>query len=95
MLVTTDDSKTRIYNNKTRQLIIKFNGAPHLNNLTRASFSPDSLYVICGAEDNCLYFWSSNLVLPSQKNEQKQVEKTKIGKAALTVALFAPKPEVF
>ena len=68
LLVSSNDSRLRIYNLKDKTLDMKFKG--HENNCSqiRATFVDSSGHIICGSEDRKAYIWSTT----SPEGDKKQ-----------------------
>lgn len=58
VLVSSNDSRIRLYNLRDKSLEMKFKGHENGHSQIRASFSEDGKYVICGSEDRRTYIWS-------------------------------------
>ncbi|KAJ1569713.1 hypothetical protein HK096_002225 [Nowakowskiella sp. JEL0078] len=58
LLVTSNDSKIRIYNLRDKSLYRKFRGHENKESQNRASISKDGRYIFCGSEDKCAYMWN-------------------------------------
>jgi WD repeat-containing protein 44 len=89
VLVTSNDSRIRIYNLQTKTLELKFKGHENACNQIRASFSDDGSYVICGSEDKKAFIWSTG---PSQSDnkDKRPCEYFEAHSAIVTQAAFAP-----
>ncbi|RMZ90350.1 hypothetical protein DV736_g2420, partial [Chaetothyriales sp. CBS 134916] len=57
LLITSNDSRIRMYNMKNRALEVKFRGNENMCSQIHASFSDDAKFVICGSEDRKVYIW--------------------------------------
>ncbi|OBZ87960.1 putative WD repeat-containing protein C3H5.08c [Choanephora cucurbitarum] len=61
ILVTSNDSKIRLYNIKDKSLMFKYKGSENSMLQTKATFSDDGRYIISGS-DNChTYIWRTEL----------------------------------
>jgi len=89
LLITSNDSRIRMYNLKDRNLETKFRGNENSCSQIHATFSDDGKYVICGSEDRRVYVWPTG---PSQKPEsdKRPVEVFEASSAIVTTALLAP-----
>ncbi len=58
VLITSTDSRIRIYNLRDKSPDVKFKGHEHACGQLSASFSDDGNYVICGSEDRKAFIWS-------------------------------------
>ncbi|KAJ3439702.1 wd repeat-containing protein [Anaeramoeba flamelloides] len=102
ILVTSNDSRIRLYdiNDKTPKL--KFKGHINKYNPLKSHLSQNEDLIICGSEDGHVYFWNTEneyAIIKKkfkkfQKNRKHVVdnyEKIKISNAKITNAKFIPK----
>jgi WD40 repeat protein len=89
LLITSNDSRVRMYNLKDRNLEIKFRGNENASSQIHASFSDDGKYVICGSEDRKVYMWPTGPV-EKQDPEKRPVEVFEAHSAMVTTAILAP-----
>ncbi|CAI4218973.1 unnamed protein product [Parascedosporium putredinis] len=89
VLVTSTDSRIRVYNLKDKSLVAKFKG--HENQFTqmRASFSDNGQYIICGSEDKKAYIWSISST-DAESKDKRPYESFDAHTEMLTAAVFAP-----
>ncbi|KAI9928231.1 hypothetical protein ASPWEDRAFT_38968 [Aspergillus wentii DTO 134E9] len=88
LLITSNDSRIRIYNFRDRTLEAKFRGNENTCSQIRASFSDDGKHVICGSEDRKAYIWPTG---PVEKDADKRaVEIFDTQTAMVTAAIMAP-----
>lgn len=89
LLVSSNDSRIRLYNFRDKSLEMKFKG--HENNYSqiRATCSEDTSYVICGSEDRKVYIWSSS-PLENDKKDKRPVEMFEAHTTITTCAILAP-----
>lgn len=89
LLVSSNDSRIRVYNMKDKSLDMKFKG--HENNCSqiRAAFVDSSGHIICGSEDRKAYIWSTS-VLEGDKKNQRPVEMFEAHDSITTCTVFAP-----
>ncbi|KAI1840907.1 hypothetical protein JX266_012917 [Neoarthrinium moseri] len=89
VLVTSNDSRIRIYNLRDKAMEMKIKGHENSCNQIRATFSDDAKYVICGSEDRKAFIWSTG---PSQgdNKEKRPCEYFEAHSAIVTQAVFAP-----
>ncbi|MCJ1402742.1 hypothetical protein MMC11_005963 [Xylographa trunciseda] len=88
LVVTTNDSRVRVYNLRDKGLELKLKGNENSSSQIRASFSDDARYVICGSEDKKVYIWSTG---PPEKDKDKRpVEMFEAHSAIVTSAIMAP-----
>ena len=89
VLITSNDSRVRVYNLKTRMLEVKFKGLENQSSQINARFSEDGQFVICGSEDRKAYIWG--LDHPEAELKEKQVyECFDAHPEVVTTALMAP-----
>jgi hypothetical protein len=98
ILVTSAESRVRMYNMRDKALEIKFKAHRAEEIPIRASFSDDGRYVICGSEDKGVYIWSvsdRNLAPASDKDRDKTIQRPlehfEANAAKTTCAIVAPK----
>jgi WD40 repeat protein len=89
LLISSNDSRLRIYNLKDKTLEMKFKG--HENNCSqiRATFVESSGHIICGSEDRKAYIWSVTVPEGDKKN-QRPVEMFEAHDSITTCTVFAP-----
>ncbi|KAI8814347.1 hypothetical protein BJ742DRAFT_787213 [Cladochytrium replicatum] len=58
-LVTSNDSRVRLYHVRQKYMIKKFRGNENRETQLRASFSDDGRYIVCGSEDRSVYLWNT------------------------------------
>lgn len=88
LLVTSNDSRIRLYDFKERTLEAKFRGNENTCSQIRATFTDDGKHVICGSEDRKAYVWP---VGPVERDAEKRaVEVFETQGAIVTVAITAP-----
>jgi WD repeat-containing protein 44 len=89
VLITSTDSRIRIYNLRDRSFEIKFKGHEHACSQLSASFSDDGQYVICGSEDRKAFIWSLSSAYSVIK-DKKPCECFAAHTDIVTTAIFAP-----
>ncbi|KAI0455277.1 WD40-repeat-containing domain protein [Xylaria acuta] len=89
LLVTSNDSRIRIYNLANKTLEAKLKGHENACNQIRASFSDDGAFVICGSEDRKAFIWSRAIV-ESDGREKRPGEYFEAHSDVVTTAIFAP-----
>ncbi|GMT32837.1 hypothetical protein PFISCL1PPCAC_24134 [Pristionchus fissidentatus] len=98
LLVTSNDSRIRMYDVRDKALTCKFKGAQNERSQIRAHFSPDGKHIVCGSEDRYVYIWRTS-DLPSslsvRKDRNAQWERVRTHTVPVSVATFAPKPALF
>ncbi|MCJ1474882.1 hypothetical protein MMC13_003542 [Lambiella insularis] len=88
LVVTTNDSRVRVYNLRDKGLELKLKGNENKNSQIKGSLSDDGRFVICGSEDKKVYIWSTG---PTEKDKDKRpVEMFEAHSAIVTSAIMAP-----
>jgi len=89
LLITSNDSRVRMYNLKDRTLEVKFRGNENMCSQIHASFSDDGKYVICGSEDRKVYIWPT---APNERpdNDKRPMEVFEAHSTIVTTAILAP-----
>lgn len=88
LLITSNDSRIRLYNFSDRSLEAKFRGNENSCSQIRASFSDDGKHVICGSEDRRAYIWPVGAV--EKDSDKRAVEVFETRSAMVTAAAMAP-----
>ena len=88
LLITSNDSRIRIYHYRDKTLQIKLKGTENTQSQIRASFSDDARYVICGSDDKKAYIWP--LGVTEKDKDKRPMEYFEAHNAAVTAAVFAP-----
>ncbi|OAQ78940.1 WD repeat containing protein 44 [Purpureocillium lilacinum] len=89
VLISSNDSRVRIYSLKTRMLEVKFRGLENQSSQIHARFSDDGKYVISGSEDRRAYIWSASHPEAELKDKQPY-ECFDAHPEVVTTALMAP-----
>ncbi|THC98142.1 hypothetical protein EYZ11_002366 [Aspergillus tanneri] len=89
LLVTSNDSRIRLYNFRDRTLEAKFRGNENTCSQIRASFSDDGKHVICGSEDRRAYLWPTDTTEKTSAGK-RAVEILETQSAMVTAAVMAP-----
>lgn len=97
ILVTSNDSRIRLYDLRDLSLSCKYKGYLNVSSQIKASFSHDGQYIVAGSENQCIYIWKTNHD-PSKYNATRRDrsdfwEGIKAHNATVTCAIFAPHPE--
>ncbi|KAL2838719.1 WD40-repeat-containing domain protein [Aspergillus pseudoustus] len=88
LLITSNDSRIRLYDFRDRVLEAKFRGNENTCSQIRATFSDDGKHVICGSEDRRAYIWPMG---PVDKDADKRAfEVLDTQSAMVTAAVMAP-----
>lgn len=88
LLITSNDSRARVYNLRDKSLEVKLRGNENSCSQIHASFSDDARYVICGSEDRKAYIWS--IGSPEGDKDKRAVEMFEAHSAIVTMAVMAP-----
>ncbi|KAL2131088.1 hypothetical protein VTI74DRAFT_5562 [Chaetomium olivicolor] len=91
VLITSNDSRIRIYTLRDKALDVKLKGHENLCSQIAATFSDDAKYVICGSEDRKTFIWSlgpANALV--QDKDKSPCEYFEAHGDIVTTALFAP-----
>ena len=59
ILITSNDSRIRLYDLRDLSLVCKYRGYTNLSSQIRAGFSPDGKYICAGSENQCVFLWST------------------------------------
>jgi WD40 repeat protein len=89
VLITSNDSRVRLYNFRDKSLEMKFRGHENSCSQIKASFSDDARYIICGSEDRKAYIWSTGPV-ETENKDKRPVEQFQAHSSMVTAAVFAP-----
>ncbi|PHH71259.1 hypothetical protein CDD80_5410 [Ophiocordyceps camponoti-rufipedis] len=89
VLVSSNDSRVRIYSLKTRMLEVKFRGLENQSSQIHARFGDDAMHVISGSEDRRAYIWAAGSPEAEFKDKQPY-ECFDAHPQVVTTALIAP-----
>ncbi|RYP68485.1 hypothetical protein DL771_006637 [Monosporascus sp. 5C6A] len=89
VLITSNDSRIRIYDLQDKTLQVKIKGHENSCNQIKASFSDDGKYIICGSEDRKAFIWST-AATELDKDDRRPYEYFEAHAHAVTEAVFAP-----
>ncbi|XP_014205246.1 WD repeat-containing protein 44 isoform X2 [Copidosoma floridanum] len=97
ILVTSNDSRIRLYDLRDLNLSCKYKGYVNVSSQIKASFSPDGQYIVSGSENQCIYIWKTHhdySKFSSVRRDRNDFwEGIKAHNALVTCAVFAPHPE--
>ncbi|XP_058063498.1 uncharacterized protein LOC131213474 [Anopheles bellator] len=97
ILVTSNDSRIRLYDLRDLNLSCKYKGYFNSSSQIKASFSHDGKYIISGSENQCIYIWKThheyNKLSSVRRDRSDFWEGIKAHNATVTCAIFAPHPE--
>jgi WD repeat-containing protein 44 len=88
LLITSNDSRIRVYNLRDRALELKVKGNENSTGQIRASFSEDARYIVCGSEDRKVYIWPTSS--QEQDRDKWPMEVFEAHSATVTAAIMAP-----
>ncbi|PSN30230.1 WD repeat-containing protein 44, partial [Blattella germanica] len=98
ILVTSNDSRIRLYDLRDLNLSCKYKGYVNVSSQIKASFSHDGKYIISGSENQCIYIWKTHhdySKFSSVRRDRNDFwEGIKAHNALVTCAVFAPNPDV-
>lgn len=98
ILVTSNDSRIRLYDLRDLSLSMKYKGYVNSSSQIKASFSHDYSYIISGSEDRYVYIWSTYHDLSKftsvRRDRNDFWEGIKAHNAVVTSAIFAPNPSL-
>ena len=89
VLITSNDSRIRIYNLRDKTLDAKIKGHQNGYSQIAATFSDDGKYVICGSEDRKAFIWSMGIDI-SEAKDNRPCEYFDGHGEIVTNAIFAP-----
>uniref|UniRef100_A0A8B9QCJ3 WD repeat-containing protein 44 n=1 Tax=Apteryx owenii TaxID=8824 RepID=A0A8B9QCJ3_APTOW len=96
ILVTSNDSRIRLYDLRDLSLSMKYKGYVNSSSQIKASFSHDFTYIVSGSEDKYVYIWSTYHDLSKftsvRRDRNDFWEGIKAHNAVVTSAIFAPNP---
>ncbi|KAK3594912.1 hypothetical protein CHS0354_020569 [Potamilus streckersoni] len=99
VLVTSNDSRIRLYDLRDLTLTCKYKGPTNNSSQIRASFSPKGKYVICGSEDSFVYIWRTQHEFykfsSARRDRNDYWEAFKVHNTVVTCAVFATNPSHF
>uniref|UniRef100_A0A2M4AGY2 WD repeat-containing protein 44 n=1 Tax=Anopheles triannulatus TaxID=58253 RepID=A0A2M4AGY2_9DIPT len=99
ILVTSNDSRIRLYDLRDLNLSCKYKGYFNSSSQIKASFSQDGKYVVSGSENQCIYIWKTHheynklSTVRVRRDRSDFWEGIKAHNATVTCAIFAPHPE--
>ena len=88
LLITSNDSRVRVYNLRDKGLELKLKGNENSCSQIHASFSDDAQFIICGSEDRKAYIWST--AQPENERDKRPFEVFEAHSAIVTTAIMAP-----
>ncbi|THV75180.1 WD40 repeat-like protein [Aureobasidium pullulans] len=89
VLISSNDSRIRLYNFRDKSLEIKFKGNVNDSSQIRAAISDDAKYIFCGSEDHKVYIWPTDPG-ESDKKQKRPMETFDASNTVVTCVAFAP-----
>ncbi|KAF2156620.1 WD40 repeat-like protein, partial [Myriangium duriaei CBS 260.36] len=89
LLITSNDSRVRLYNFRDKSLEMKMKGTVNNSCQIRASLSDDGRYICCGSEDKRAYLWPLDF-LDGEDPSKRPVEHFQAHDSMVTCVRFAP-----
>lgn len=97
ILVTSNDSRIRLYDLCDLNLSCKYKGYVNVSSQIKASFSHDGKYIVSGSENRDIYVWKTHhdySKFSSVRRDRNDFwEAIKAHNAVVTCAVFAPHPD--
>ncbi|XP_022910260.1 WD repeat-containing protein 44 isoform X2 [Onthophagus taurus] len=97
ILITSNDSRIRLYDLRDLNLSCKYKGYANVSSQIKASFSHDGKYIVSGSENRDIYIWRTNhdySKFSSVRRDRNDFwEAIKAHNAVVTCAIFAPNPD--
>ena len=80
ILVTTNDSRLRLYDLRDLSLACKYKGCVNISSQIRASVSHDNKYIVCGSENSSFYIWrmQENKAIGQRRDKNNMWESVRI-----------------
>jgi WD40 repeat protein len=89
LLISSNDSRIRLYNFRDKSLETKFKGHKSEERIIKAQFSDNGQYIVGGSEDKAAFIWSMG-PSESEKPSQRPVEFFEATTSQTTCAILAP-----
>lgn len=89
LIVTTNDSRVRLYNFRDKSVEMKMKGCDNHSSQIRGSISDDQRYVCCGSEDNRAYIWPLDFE-DHEDPTRRPLEHFQAHDTVVTCVRFAP-----
>ena len=89
LLITSNDSRIRLYNFRDKGLELKFRGNENNSSQIRATLTDDGRYVACGSEDRKAYIWSMGPA-ENERRDKRPMEMFEAHDSITTSVCFAP-----
>ncbi|KAK6195219.1 hypothetical protein SNE40_000691 [Patella caerulea] len=99
LLVTSNDSRIRMYDLRDLTLSCKYKGSTNNSSQIKANLSPTEKYIVCGSEDHFIYIWKVHhdytKFSSARRDRNDYWEAIKVHNAVVTAAIFVPNPALF
>ncbi|KAI1289338.1 WD repeat-containing protein 44 [Halotydeus destructor] len=94
ILVTTNDSRIRLYDLRDLSLACKYKGCVNVSSQIKASVSHDSKYIVCGSENSSFYIWrmQENTTIGQRRDKNQLWESVRILPSTDKMAASAGQP---
>ncbi|KAK6431595.1 hypothetical protein LTR95_012241 [Oleoguttula sp. CCFEE 5521] len=89
LLITSNDSRSRLYNMRDKSLEFKFKGNVNDSTQIRAQLSDNGRYVVCGSEDGKAFVWSTESS-DGETREKRPMEYFEANEQMTTAVCMAP-----
>ncbi|KAG4090069.1 WD40 repeat-like protein [Neocallimastix lanati (nom. inval.)] len=89
ILITSNDSRIRMYQLLDKSLYRKYKGHTNRNCQVKATFSEDGRYIICGSEDKQVFIWNTNIY--QNQLQANSFEFFLASDDIVTATVFAPR----
>ena len=93
LLITTNDSRLRLYKFLEGEMLQKYKGTYNSRFPLRGSFSHDFKHILCGSEKGKVFIWNTLADKPDKKNDSYEVFDVRKRKV-VEYAMFAPENTV-
>ncbi|XP_035703924.1 WD repeat-containing protein 44 isoform X2 [Folsomia candida] len=98
ILVTSNDSRIRLYDLRDLSLTCKYRGFTNSSSQIKGTVSHDGKYIVSGSENQCVYIWRTNhdysKFSSARRDRNGYWEGIKAHNAVVTSAAFAPDPDI-
>ncbi|XP_071494614.1 WD repeat-containing protein 44-like [Diadema antillarum] len=98
ILVTSNDSRIRLYDLRDLSLACKYKGCTNISSQIKASFSHNHRYIVCGSEDHAFYIWKTHYDFAKftsvRRDRNDFWESIRVHDAVVTSVVFSPNPKL-
>ncbi|CAL8119089.1 unnamed protein product [Orchesella dallaii] len=98
ILVTSNDSRIRLYDLRDLSLTCKYKGYVNTSSQIKGTFSHDGKYVVSGSENQFVYIWKTyhdySKFSSARRDRNGYWEGIKAHNVVVTCAVFAPDPDI-